>query len=654
MAGDSPSQRPKHPQSGSDHQFRVLVDGVIDYAIFMLDERGYITSWNRGARRLKGYSADEIIGQHFSVFYTAEARAAGEPARALHTATTTGKYEAEGWRVRKDGSRFFANVVIDAIHDSAGTLIGFAKVTRDTTERLAAQEALRLSEERFRLLIRGVSDYAIYMLDPQGRIVNWNTGGERIKGYTEDEIIGRHFSVFYTEEDRAAGVPARALETAEREGKYEAEAWRVRKDGSRFWASVVLDAIRDGDGKLLGFAKITRDMTERKKAEDALNEARAALMQVQKMEVLGQLTGGVAHDFNNLLTVVVNNLDLLARPSVGEPEKRRLIASAQRAAERGSKLTQQLLAFARRQPLRPLPHDINRIIGGFEAVLRRAVGETISVTLNLTHDPGVTLLDSPQFEAALLNLVVNARDAMPDGGKVTISTAVVEIAADRARKMSGMQPGRSVAVTVTDTGAGMSPEVRERAFEPFYTTKDVGKGSGLGLSQVYGFVIQSGGHVELASGPGRGTAVTIYLPTAKGEAAELPQAAAAQRRKSAGTVLIVEDDPDVLDSAVSTLRSLGYDVLTAGDGESALATLTREQEIDVLFSDIVMPRGMNGVELARRACSLRPRLKVLLASGYPMSSLSTEHGFNEQFSFLSKPYRWTELQDRLRAMAAAG
>ena len=655
LPASGPPANAKHPtelSGGSDRQFRTLVEGVLDYAIFMLDHQGYITTWNGGAQRLKGYTASEIIDQHFSRFYTDEARAAGEPERALQTAATTGKYEAERWLVRKDGSRFFASVVLDAIRDPSGALIGFAKVTRDITERLAAQESLRQSEERFRLLVQGVTDYAIYMLDPQGRITNWNAGGQRIKGYLADEVVGRNFSIFYTEEDRAAGEPARALETAQREGKYEKEAWRIRKDGARFWASVVIDPIRDADGTLLGYAKITRDMSEQRKAQEILEAARTALIQSQKMEALGQLTGGVAHDFNNLLTVVVNNLDLLARPSVDETEKRRLIAAAQRAAERGATLTQQLLAFARRQPLRPQAHRVNRIIGGFEAVLRRAGGETINVEIELARDVGVTRVDATQFESALLNLVVNARDAMLKGGKLTIKTAVAEIGAERARNMSGIQPGRYVAVTVADSGIGMTPQVRERAFEPFYTTKDIGKGSGLGLSQVYGFTVQSGGHVALASVEGQGTSVTMYLPISDEEEGEAVKASRTQRGASAGTVLIVEDDPDVLDSAVSTLRSLGYDVLTAGDGESALSTLRREQHIDVLFSDVVMPSGMNGVELARQACTLRPQLKVLLASGYPMTSLSGEHGFNDQFSFLTKPYRWTELQDKLRAMAA--
>ena len=357
---------------GSDQLFRVLVEGVTDYAIFLLDIDGRVTTWNAGAERIKGYRAGEIIGSHFSRFYTPEDLAAGVPERALRTASETGRFEIQGWRVRKDGSRFWANVVIDAIRDRNGELIAFAKITRDMSERVGAQAALRESEERFRILVQGVADYAIYMLDPEGRITNWNLGGERIKGYPADEIIGQHFSIFFTPEDSARGEPEREIRTAAREGRFEGEGWRLRKDGTRFWASVVVDRILDQNGKLLGFAKITRDMTEKKKAQEELERARAALAQAQKMEAIGQLTGGVAHDFNNLLTVITNSLDLLVDPARDEAQRRRIIDIAQRAAERGAKLNQQLLAFSRRQPLRPEPHNLNALIGGFEAVLRRA------------------------------------------------------------------------------------------------------------------------------------------------------------------------------------------------------------------------------------------------------------------------------------------
>src|SRR4051812_22580736 len=332
-------------------RYRILVEAVTDYAIYMLDPTGVVTSWNAGAQRFKGYSADEIIGEHFSRFYTDEDRARGLPATVLGIAAREGKFEGEGWRVRKDGTRFWAHVVVDPIRNTRGELTGFAKVTRDLTERKEAQEALRRSEEQFRLLVQGVTDYAIYMLDPSGVVSSWNAGAERIKGYAPSEVISQHFSRFYTDEDRLSGLPQRALETAMREGRFESEGWRVRKDGTRFWSHVILDAVRSEEGGLLGFAKITRDITERKKTQESLERAREALFQSQKMDAVGQLTGGVAHDFNNLLMAILGSLELLKKRMPADPGLQRLLDNAVLGARRGATLTQRMLAFARRQEL---------------------------------------------------------------------------------------------------------------------------------------------------------------------------------------------------------------------------------------------------------------------------------------------------------------
>jgi PAS domain S-box-containing protein len=639
----------------ADRQFRILVQGVIDYAIFMLDPGGHITTWNAGAERIKGYAPQEVIGRHFSMFYTPEDRDAGLPQRLLAQAARDGKVETEGWRLRRDGSRFWGMIVIDAIRDEEGRLIGFAKVTRDMTERLVAAEALRQSEERFRLLVQGVTDYAIYMLDPEGKITNWNVGGERIKGYAPEEVVGRHFSMFYTEEDLRAGLPQRALETAAREGRFEGEGWRVRKDGSRFFANVVVDAIRDAEGKLLGFAKITRDITQRKKAEERLEQTRAAFIQAQKMEALGQLTGGVAHDFNNLLTVILSNIELAGAPGVDERDSARLLDSARRAAGRGAMLTRQLLAFARRHPLSPKRQRVNALLQAFEAVLRRACGETCAMTLALTAEPTFAELDEAQFEAAILNLVMNARDAMPAGGNVRIRTEIAAVDAAKADALEGLRPGRYIALSVEDDGSGIPKNVLAHVFEPFFTTKEPGKGSGLGLSQVFGFAKQSGGHVTIESALGEGTTVTLYLPALEIGlmAQEEPEIGAAQaRRRRRGTALIVEDDPDVLESAVVSLRSLGYEVLTAENGPGALDVLRRPQKIDLLFSDVVMPKGMTGIELAREARKLRPEVKVLLVSGYPRSVLEANEPLGD-FVLIAKPYRLEELLQGLRRAAAA-
>jgi len=635
--------------TSQEGRFQLLVDAVTDYAIYMLDPQGIVSSWNAGAQRFKGYTQAEILGEHFSRFYTDEDRANDLPRRVLETAAREGKFEAEGWRLRKDGTRFWAHVVIDPIRDSRGTLLGFAKITRDLTERKRDQEALRESEERFRLLVQGVTDYAIYMLDPTGRVTNWNAGAQRIKGYSQDEIVGKHFSEFYTPEDKATELPRRALETAAREGKFEAEGWRLRKDGTRFWASVVIDPIRNEMGELIGFAKITRDITERREAQEALQQAQTALFQSQKMEAVGQLTGGIAHDFNNLLTVIVNSLDLLGR-NVQDARGTKLIESALRAADRGAKLTQQLLAFSRRQPLQPALHNPKTLLEGFEAVLRRACGEMIRLQVSMPSRVRSINVDAAQFEAALLNLVVNARDAMPEGGKLTVAVNNT-LVSERDGNHSGLKPGPYVSVSVQDTGHGMTPEILSHVFEPFFTTKDVGKGTGLGLSQVYGFVAQTGGHVDVESAPGEGTTITMLLPAEEGE--DDPQEegplAARPARETAGTVLIVEDEPAVLEVATDLFDSLGYDVLTATDALEALEVLGRGTHIDVLFSDIVMPNGMNGVELSQKARALRPGMKILLASGYPMSALPSE-GLGEGVSFISKPYRWAELSDKLRAL----
>jgi PAS domain S-box-containing protein len=637
------------PTPSQERRFQLLIDAVTDYAIYMLDPTGIVASWNPGAQRFKGYAESEIIGEHFSRFYTDEDRATDLPRRVLETAAREGKFEAEGWRVRKDGTRFWAHVVIDPIRDSRGNLIGFAKITRDLTERKKVQEALKESEERFRLLVQGVTDYAIYMLDPQGHVTNWNAGAQRIKGYEESEIIGRHFSQFYTETDLATDLPRRALETATREGKFEAEGWRVRKDGTRFWASVVIDPIHNDRGDLIGFAKITRDITERRKTQEALEEAQAALFQAQKMEAVGQLTGGVAHDFNNLLTIIVNNLDLLTR-NARDPRDIKLIESAQRAAERGAKLTQQLLAFSRRQPLQPNAHNPNTLIEGFETVLRRACGELARLQLSLSPRVRWISVDAPQFESALLNLVVNARDAMPDGGSLKIMTSNVTLS-EQGSAASSLPPGQYVSVSVQDTGIGMTPDIVSRVFEPFFTTKEIGKGTGLGLSQVYGFATQSGGTIKIDSTPGQGTKVIMLLPAQEGgdETPEEESETERPARDSAGTVLIVEDEPAVLEVASDIFDSLGYDVVTATDAKEALNVLDGNPSIDVLFSDVIMPNGMNGVELSRKAREMRPDLKILLASGYPMSALPSE-GLGIGVSFISKPYRWTELADKLRIL----
>ena len=492
-------------------RLRLFISGVTDYAIYMLSTEGNVVSWNAGAQRFKGYQATEIIGKHFSLFYTDEDRASGLPARALQIAQDSGKFEAEGWRVRKDGSRFWASVVIDPIRDDSGKLVGFAKITRDITDKKAAQEALRESEERFRMLVQGVTDHAIYMLSPTGEITNWNSGAHRIKGLTGEEAVGSHFSRFYTPEDRATNLPMRALATAAEQGRFEAEGWRLRKDGSRFWAHVVIQPIRNEQGGLVGFAKITRDITERKKATEELERARETLFQAQKLDAIGKLTGGIAHDFNNLLSVLTNGLAILKRRLVDAADTR-LLNTMEQAAARSSLLIQQLLSFARQQPLQQEERDLARVISAFEAILRRASPKAIGFDVKLEAGLPCVLIDAAQFETALLNLVVNARDATPDGGRIVVSCEQRELETGAVGKLPG---GRYVVVSVQDTGAGMPAEVVARAVEPFFTTKEVGKGTGLGLSQAFGLVQQSGGELTINSQLGEGTTISMFFPAAR-------------------------------------------------------------------------------------------------------------------------------------------
>jgi PAS domain S-box-containing protein len=463
-------------------RYRLLIEAVTDYAIYMLDASGLVTTWNPGAQRIKGYAANEIIGQHFSRFYTEDDKKTGLPARALETAKREGKFEAEGWRVRKDGSRFWAYVVADPIRDHSGQVIGFAKITRDLTERKAAEQVLHRSEEQFRLLVQGVSDYAIYLLDLEGKVTNWNLGAQRIKGYFANEIIGQHFSRFYTDEDRAAGVPQTALETARRDGRFEKEAWRIRKDGSRFWAHVVIDAIRDDDGNAIGYAKITRDITERKKAEEELEKARAFSLQAQKLEAIGQLTGGIAHDFNNLLMAILGSLELLRKRLPDDSKSIALLENAAQGAQRGTTLTKRMLAFARNYELNKEAVDIPTLVHGMKDLVERSIGPSFNIETRFPLSLNPVEADANQLELALLNLSLNARDAMADGGDIVLAAREENIPAGHR---SGLEAGRYIRLSVTDTGEGMDQETLLRATEPFFTTKGVGKGTGLGLSMVH-------------------------------------------------------------------------------------------------------------------------------------------------------------------------
>jgi PAS domain S-box-containing protein len=634
MAGKNQMARKVNRKRGlfeSERRFRLLVEGVIDYAIYMLDPNGIISNWNAGAKRIKGYDADEVVGQHFQMFYSPEDREAGLPARSLETARENGKFEAEGWRMRKDGSKFLASVVIDALYED-NELVGFAKITRDITERNKAADSLRESERHFRLLVNGVTDYALFMLDPTGVVTNWNPGARRIKGYLPNEIIGQHFSRFYSSADQAAGRPARALRLALESGRYEEEGWRVRKDGTFFWASVVIDPIRDDENRLIGFAKITRDITERREAQQEMEKLQLRLAQSQKLDALGQLTGGVAHDFNNLLMVITGSLNALKKMVGDDPKALRAVQAIDTASQRGAALTSQLLSFARRQSVNPQTIDVGDSIFSVRDVLDTGLGSAIELQIEADNGIWPITVDRAEFETALVNLVINARDAMPQGGNVTVQARNVFVD-------DGATKGDFVAIKVSDTGTGIPDDVLAKIFDPFFTTKPIGKVTGLGLSQVHGFVHQAGGTIAVDSELGKGTSFTVCLPRSTAALTSRPEQL---NHRGTGTVLLVEDNPDVANASTGLLEELGYAVRWASDVDSALSEIAADG-IDLVLSDIVMPGKMDGLALARMLKQKHPGLPILLATGYSEAARNAA----AEFPILRKPYQIHELNEAL-------
>ena len=529
----------------------------------------------------------------------------------------------------------------------AATRLGDLNETLEqrVVERTAALER---SQTQFRLLVQGVVDYAIFMLDPTGLVSSWNTGAERIKGYAADEIIGRHFSSFYTDEDRDRGEPHRALETARREGRFAAEGWRVRKDGTRFRASVVIDAIHDDEGQLIGFAKITRDVTEREQTQRELEEAREALFQSQKLEAIGQLTGGVAHDFNNLLMAIMSGLELLRkRVSNDDPRITKLLDNSVQAAERGAALIQRMLAFARRQELKVERVNVAQLVAGMTELLQRSLGPTLTIETRFAAGLPQVSADTNQLEMALLNLAVNARDAMREGGKLSISA--VECPLKRG-EVEDLAAGSYVRLTVADNGSGMDAETLGRAADPFFTTKGIGKGTGLGLSMVHGFARQSGGALQLESELGNGTRAHIWLPVAA-------QAPDEQRRPIADEsyrgedlprkILVVDDDAIVLMNTAAMLEDLGHVVVEAGSAREALQQFRSQDDFDLIITDQAMP-GMTGSDLVAAVRKERPTMPVILATGYGETPIDN----NATVRRLGKPFNQSDLRRVIRDAVA--
>ncbi len=646
----------------SEAQFRRLADAM-PQLVWMAQPDGWIFWYNRRWYEYTGTTPKQMEGWGWQAVH--DPATLPSVLERWQGAIATGTPFDMTFPIRgADGvfRPFLTRVV--PVHDGTGKLVRWFGTNTDVTAQRTAEDALREmnerleqriaertaalreSEGRFRLLVEGIIDYAIFMLDAHGHVTNWNAGAERIHGYAAAEIIGEHFSRFYTAEDRREGKAEAALETAARLGKFEVESWRVRKDGSRFWANVVIDALRDDDGKLIGFAKITRDMTERRAVEERLRQS-------QRLEAIGQLTGGVAHDFNNLLSVIFGNLETLLRrlPADDDGDLRRFAEAASRGAARAARLTQQLLAFSRRQPLEPKPINLNRLVVEASELLQRSLGEQVELETVLGAGLWWVQADAAELENALLNLAVNARDAMPRGGKLTIETANTHLDEGYVAEHDGLAPGQYVMLAVSDTGTGMATETVAKAFEPFFTTKPVGQGTGLGLSQVYGFIKQSGGHVKIYSELGHGTSVKLYLPrlrtgagndTVASESVVLPKAAPDE------TILVVEDDADVRTHSTEILRELGYRVIGVPDGASALRVLAQDAGVRLMFTDVGLPGGLNGRQLADEARRLHPGLKVLFTTGYAKNAIVHQGRLDPGVELVMKPFTYAALATKIR------
>ena len=593
---------------------------------------GSFTSVNPAWTALLGWNEDEIKRMHVSELRHPD-DAAHSMAGRRRLAEGVPTVRMENRFRHKDGSwRWLAWTL--TVENDVIYLIG----RHITAEKLAA-EALRESERQFRLFSEAATDHALIRLDARGVVSGWNAGAQRITGYAEAEIVGHHFSRFYTAADRAAGAPERALAAAATSGTYEQDGWRVRKNGSLFLAAVVIDAIRDEEGKLIGFANIMRDITERHEARAKLQRAQDQLAQSQKMEALGQLTGGIAHDFNNMLMVVSGNAQIL-KERLSDARNLRSVEAIEVAAARGERLTHQLLAFSRRQALNPMVVSLRQRLAEFRDLLVSSARGDIALVIDIGRNVWPVAVDFHELELALINLVVNARDAMPDGGTIVITA-----------KNTRLQPedtpdairGEFVALTITDTGCGIADDILPKVFEPFFTTKRLDKGTGLGLSQVYGLTRQSGGTVTIATNLGNGTAVTLYLPRSHYPLSERG-VTEGDTPRGGEKVLLVEDNPEVQETAGMLLDQLGYRVFRAQSAAAALQLLQSGEAVDLVFSDIIMPGELDGMALARQVKEEYPDVAVLLTTGYAKAANTQE----ASFPILRKPYQLATLARAIR------
>jgi len=624
----------------SDELFRMLVESVQEYAIFMIDLNGRIATWNAGAQRIKGYTAAEIIGSHFSRFYPPADVAAGKCEMELEEATRTGRFEEEGWRLRKDGTPFWANVVIHPVRDDRGTLVGFSKVTRDLSDRRVAEQEQAehlAAEERFRLLVNSVRDYALFMLDPTGKVATWNIGAQRIKGYRADEIIGKHFSTFYPDSDVKAGKCELELEVAARDGRFEDEGWRLRKDGSRFWANVVISAVHDRSGTLLGFSKITRDLTDRMKAEqDAAARLAAEHANRAKDEFLAML----GHELRNPLAPIVTALQLMKLRGEGSSKEHQVIG---RQLQHVMHLVDDLLDVSRitsgKLELKKQRLDLREVISkALETSSPLLEQRAHRVDLELTSREMAVNGDAARLTQVFTNLIVNAAKYTEPGGQIRIAARI---------------DGANLEIAVADNGIGIDEELLPRVFDLFVqgyqSSERAGGGLGLGLTLVNRLVQLHGGSVRVDS-PGRrkGTTFTVVLPVAdQAGAAILSSLGRAKRATTTPRrILVVDDNEDARSLLAEMLQALGHEVQTAGDGVEALL-LIKQFSPEVAILDIGLP-VMDGYELAARLrAELQTPPRMIALTGYAQDSdreRTTAAGFHVH---LVKP---VDLQRLLRSI----
>ncbi|MEA3192404.1 MAG: hypothetical protein QOD26_737 [Betaproteobacteria bacterium] len=621
------------------HIYQLMVEQTKDYAVFFLDTEGRVMSWNAGARAIKGYAPEEIVGRHFSIFYTREAVDSGWPQHELRTATAEGRFEDEGWRVRKDGSRFWANVVISALRDEAGKLLGFSKITRDLTDRRMHEEALRQSEERFRLLIEGVQDYAIYMLDPEGVITSWNAGAQRIKGYAREEILGKHVSRFYTPEDLTAGLPWEELATTRRTGRSETEGWRVKKDGDRFWARTVMSALHDSDGHLRGFAKVTQDLSERRHAQD-LEKA---------SQNVNEFIATLAHELRNPLAPIRNAVHIMAQVPAGDPAQKAMRETIDRQSAQLSRIVEDMIDIAR-ITRGALAMEHTRL--DMADVVRHAVETSTpaieagrhTLELDLAAEEMPVSGDVHRLAQVLSNILNNAARYTPAGGSIAVRARV---------------EGDKAVVRVRDTGRGIEPELIHRIFDMFVQGRAplqrIGGGLGIGLALARRIAELHGGTVEARSeGVDRGSEFTLSMPLVTGAAPARPQEAPEAKRPAvARRVMVVDDNVDAASMLDMLLRSLGHETRVAHDGPEALR-MAQEFRPEVVLLDIGMP-GIDGYEVARRLRTQAKQraLRIVAVTGWGQDAdrqRSREAGFDLH---LVKPVDTTDLLQALNGRNGA-